>query len=416
MPAFAHTLSNSIGQAFSELRSNKLRSALSLLGITIGIFCIVAVLTVLDSMQTNIRKEVATLGSDVLYIGRWPWTDDNGSYKWWEYMNRPSMSLDELRAVQRGVPAVGNAALVLTTSVGELHRGAATIDGATAHAVTGGFDRLQNIEVEAGRYLSASEVDGGVASVVIGRDIYEALFPGNVSALDALLPFGGKRYRVVGVLKKVGSNAAGFDFDNALIYPYLSANLDLRSLNYDPLLIVRARPGASVPNMEAEVEGALRKVRKLSPGAPNNFAVNQLSQISEKLDSLFVVINGIGWLIGGFSLLVGLFGIANIMFVTVQERTRFIGLKKAIGAKSREILTEFLTEAVVLCLIGGAVGLVLVWILAFIMSKAADFPVSLSLKNVLIGTGVSTVVGLVAGFVPARRAARLNPVVAIRSQ
>lgn len=416
MPAFAHILSNSIGQAFSEIRSNKLRSALSLLGITIGIFCIVAVLTVLDSMQTNIRKEVATLGSDVLYIGRWPWTDDAGTYKWWEYMNRPSMTLDELRTVQEGVPAVGSAALVLNTGIPQLHRDAQTIEGASAYAVTAGFDRLQNIEVQEGRYLTTGELDGGVAVAVIGRGIYEALFPGNTSALDAVLPFGGRRYRIVGIMKKVGSNAAGFDFDNAVIYPYLSANLDLRSLNYDPLLIVRAREGASVPDMEAEVEGALRKVRKIAPGSPANFAINQLSQISEKLDSMFVVINGIGWLIGGFSLLVGLFGIANIMFVTVQERTRFIGLKKAIGAKSIEILTEFLTEAVVLCLIGGLVGLLLVWVLALVMSKAADFPVGLSAKNILIGTGVSTLVGLVAGFIPARRAARLNPVVAIRSQ
>ncbi len=415
MPAFAHILSNSIGQAFSEIRSNKLRSALSLLGITIGIFCIVAVLTVLDSMQTNIRKEVATLGSDVLYIGRWPWTDEGGTYKWWEYMNRPSMTLDELRAVQQQVPAAGSLALVLSTDIPEMQRGNEVAENSTAYAVTTGFDQLQNIEVQAGRYLTAGEIEGGVASAVIGRGIYEVLFPGNTNAIDAILPFGGKRYRVVGVLKKVGSNAAGFDFDNAVIYPYLAASVDLRSLNNDPMLIVRAREGASLADMELEVAGALRKVRKIAPGAPNNFSINQLSQISEKLDSLFVVINGIGWLIGGFSLLVGLFGIANIMFVTVKERTRFIGLKKAIGAKSIEILTEFLTEAVVLCLIGGLIGLLLVWVLALLMSKVADFPVSLSLKNLFVGVGVSTVVGLVAGYIPARRAAQLNPVVAIRS-
>ncbi len=415
MPAFAHILSNSIGQAFSEIRSNKLRSALSLLGITIGIFCIVAVLTVLDSMQSNIRKEVASLGADVLYIGRWPWTDEGGSYKWWEYMNRPSMSLDELRAVREQVPAVGNLSLVLSTQIPELQFGSEAAENVTAYAVTLGFDRLQSIEVETGRYLTAAELEGGVPAAVIGRSVYEALFPANTSALGGVLPVEGKRYRVVGVLKATGANAAGFDFDHAVIYPYLAANVDLRSLNHDPLLIVRAREGASVANMALEVEGALRRVRKIAPGSPNNFAVNQLSQISEKLDSMFAVINGIGWLIGGFSLVVGLFGIANIMFVTVKERTRFIGLKKAIGAKSTEILAEFLTEAVVLCLIGGVIGLALVWGLALVMRTAADFPVSLSLKNLLIGMGVSTLVGLVAGLIPARRAARLNPVVAIRS-
>ncbi len=415
MPAFARIFSNSIGQAFSELRANKLRSALSLLGITIGIFCIVAVLTVLESMQNNIRKEVASLGSDVLYVGRWPWTDDNGVYKWWEFMNRPSMTLAEFRAVKEGTSSVAAVALVFGSSISSLHRGAEQVEGGAAYGVTSGFDQLQSIEVAQGRYLTASEIDGGVSAMVIGRKIYEALFPGNTAAIDEVLPFNGKRYHIVGVLKKEGQNAAGFDFDNAVIYPYLSTTLDVRSLNYDPLLIIKAREGASVSDMEIEVSGALRRARKVPPGQPDNFSINQLKQISEKLNSLFGVINGVGWLIGGFSLIVGLFGIANIMFVTVKERTRFIGLKKAVGAQSIEILTEFLTEAVVLCLLGGIAGLMLVWVLALVMTKVADFPVALSLKNIFIGFGVSTLVGLLAGFVPARRAARMNPVVAIRS-
>ncbi len=232
---------------------------------------------------------------------------------------------------------------------------------------------------------------------------------------EAVLPFGGKRFRVVGVLKKVGQNAAGFNFDNALIYPYTAATINFKNPDYDPMLIIQARSGTPVADLEVEVEGALRSIRKLPPGQPNNFAINQLSQISQRLDSLFGVINGIGWLIGGFSLVVGLFGIANIMFVTVKERTRFIGLKKAIGARRLDILTEFLIEAVVLCLIGGIIGLLLVGLLGWIMSTAFDFPVALSLKNILIGMGVSTLVGLLAGFIPARRASRLNPVVAIRS-
>lgn len=415
MPAFARIFSNSIGQAFSELRANKLRSALSLLGITIGIFCIVAVLTVLESMQNNIRKEVASLGSDVLYVGRWPWTDDNGVYKWWEFMNRPSMTLAEFRAVKEGAPTVGALALVLSSGISNLHRGTEQVEGGAAYGVTAGFDQLQSIEVAQGRYLTASEIDGGVSAVVVGRKVYEALFPGNTNAIDEVLPFNGKRYHIVGVLKKEGQNAAGFDFDNAIIYPYLSTTLDVRSLNYDPFLIIKAKEGASVSDMEIEVSGALRRARKVAPGQPDNFSINQLKQISEKLNSLFGVINGVGWLIGGFSLIVGLFGIANIMFVTVKERTRFIGLKKAVGAQSVEILTEFLTEAVVLCLLGGIAGLILVWVLALVMTKAADFPVSLSVKNIFIGFGVSTLVGLLAGFVPARRAARMNPVVAIRS-
>ncbi|RYD51339.1 MAG: FtsX-like permease family protein [Sphingobacteriales bacterium] len=415
MPSFASTLATSVEGALSELRSNKLRSALSLLGITIGIFCIVAVLTVLDSMQTNIRKEVASLGSDVLYVGRWPWTDDGGVYKWWEYMNRPSIGLTELRTIEKQIPAVSAASLVVATPVAELQRGTESVSGATAYAVASGFDRLQNIEVESGRYLTPAELDGGVATVVLGRTLYESLFPEQTDALGTQLPFEGKRFRIVGILKKVGRNAAGFDFDNAFIYPYQAATINFKSPDYDPMLIVKAQEATPVADLEIEVEGALRSIRKVAPGQPNNFAINQLSQISQQLDSLFGVINGIGWLIGGFSLVVGLFGIANIMFVTVKERTRFIGLKKAIGARRLDILTEFLIEAVVLCLIGGIIGLVLVGLLGLLMSKVFDFPVALSLKNVFIGMSVSTVVGLLAGFIPARRASRLNPVVAIRS-
>lgn len=413
----AQLIVTSITQALQELRVNKLRTFLSLLGITIGIFCIIAVLTVVDSMKNNIKKEMASLGSDVLYIGRWPWMDEGGEYKWWEFWRRPSMGLTELRAVQRNVPSAAMATLCFSVNGQTLKQRDQEVSGISMYAVTEDFDKLQNIEIAMGRYLSPAEVNGGVNVVVLGDEAYRQLFPGSTDPLGEVIAVKGKKYTAVGVMKKVGQNMAGFDFDEGMVVPYQSAGslYDLKDLSYDPFLIIKAANGVNLEDMKYEVEGALRQARKVKPSEKNNFAINQLSQISERLDLLFGTINVIGWVIAGFSLLVGGFGIANIMFVTVKERTRMIGLKKAVGARPGSILMEFLVEAVTLCLTGGLIGILIVLLLSLVMNYGFDFPITLSSKNFLIGVGISGVVGVLAGYIPARSAARLDPVVAIRS-
>lgn len=412
-----HILITSVAQAFGELRVNKLRTFLSLLGITIGIFCIIAVLTVIDSLKQNIQSELNTLGSDVLYIGRWPWMDEGGEYKWWEFWRRPSMGIAELRGVNKNVDGVQMATLCLPVNGLTVKHLDEEVSNTTAYAVLQDFDRLQNIEIEYGRYLNQAEIDGGTNAVVIGSKLKTALFPGVSNAVGKSIAFGGKRFLVVGVMKAAGQNMAGFEFDDAIIYSYNMAAtmVDVRSLNYDPFLIIKAEKDRNLTDLKYEIEGLLRKVRKVQPGRASNFAVNQLSQITERVNILFGTINAIGWVIAGFSLLVGGFGIANIMFVTVKERTRIIGLKKAIGARPASILAEFLTEAVTLCLIGGLVGIVAVYVLGLSMAQFAGFPITLSGKNFLIGVSISAFVGVMAGFLPARSAARLDPVVAIRS-
>ncbi|MCB0697892.1 MAG: ABC transporter permease, partial [Chitinophagaceae bacterium] len=287
----------------------------------------------------------------------------------------------------------------------------------TGYAVTNFFDKIQNIEIDDGRYLSLSEIDGGANSVVIGSAVYDALFPGGGSAIGKKISFRGRSFNVVGVMRKVGQNMAGFNFDNGIIYSYYAAAgmVDVKSLNNDPTLIIKTGNAISLEDTKLEVEGALRRVRKVRPGEKNNFAINQLSQITERLEMMFGKIDLIAIVIGGFSILVGAFGIANIMFVTVKERTKMIGLKKAIGAKSGSILLEFLVEAVTLSIFGGLLGIVFVMLLAVILSSFADFAVRLSLQNFIIGISISAVVGILAGFIPARTASRLNPVVAIRS-
>lgn len=412
----AQIISTSFVQALHELRVNKLRTFLSLLGITIGIFCIIAVLTVLESMEHNIQKRMSTLGSDVLYVNRWPWTaDQSGEYKWWEYWRRPSMTIHELKTVENRVSGVQYATLCFKSQMTIKYMDA-ELSSVSGYAVTPDFDRIQNIEIGTGRYLTAAELEGGNDVVVLGHEVYTGLF-GTVNAIGKSVNFLGRKYTVVGVMKKVGQNMAGFDFDNGLIYSYFSAAnlMDVRSNDYDPVLMVKAAAGHNAEDLKYEVEGALRQQRKVRPGVANDFSINQLSQVSERLEAVFQSIDLIGGIIGFFSLLVGGFGIANIMFVTVKERTKMIGLKKAIGAKRSVILLEFLIEAITLCIIGGLIGIVIVLLLSLLLTYGADFEVTLSFKNFFLGIFISVFVGVVSGIIPAWLASRLNPVDAIRT-
>ena len=301
-------IGTSIVQAFQELRANKLRTFLSLLGITIGIFCIIAVRTVLDSLKNNIQTEMASLGSDVLYIGRWPWMDEGGDYKWWEYWRRRSMTPTEVKAITSQVPDVAVATLCLTSRNLTLKHNDQEVSSIAGYAVMNDFDKIQNIEIAEGRYLNVSELDGGSNTVVLGDEVSKGLFPGNVSALGKSITFMGRKFEVVGIMKKVGQNMAGFDFDNAVIYPYyMAANLiDVRSLDHDPLLAVKAAGGKNLDEVKYEVEGVLRRVRKVKPGQANDFAINHLSQVSDRIESIFGGIDLAAWLISGLSFLLDL--------------------------------------------------------------------------------------------------------------
>jgi putative ABC transport system permease protein len=415
MGNFAQIIITSITQAFLELRANKLRTFLSLLGISIGIFCIIGVLTVLDSLENNIQTSMSAIGNDVLYINRQPWMPEGDDYKWWEYMQRKPMTQRELKAILRNGAGVKYAAISSRDRVTIKYQDQ-EVEEVTSNAVTLNFDKIQNVEIEKGRYLAASEIEGGNFTAVIGADLADALFTGD--PLDKSISFLGRKFVVVGVMKKSGQNMAGFNFDNAVIYPFNAAkglvNLASTDWSNDPVIMVKA-DNIDIEDMRYQIEGILRAVRQVKPNEKNNFSVNQLSQVTARMEAVFSSVNLIGSIIGGFSLVVGAFGIANIMFVTVKERTKVIGLKKAIGARSRSILTEFLVEAVTLCISGGLIGIVIVFLLSLLLTYGADFPVTFSLKNFLIGIGISATVGVLAGFIPARSASRLDPVVAIRS-
>jgi putative ABC transport system permease protein len=416
MKAVLQLIQFSFIQAIQELKVNRLRTTLSLLGISIGIFCIIAVLTVLDSMERNIRKEVATLGSDVVYINRWPWMDEGGEYKWWDFLRRPSMGVKELKAVN-GLPHVQFATLCFSENNLTIKNNQNELSGVNVYAVMPYFENTQNLEIVRGRYFSTTEIEAGTACGVLGDKLYSELFPSQLNPIGTYVFYHGKKIKIIGLLKKMGQSMSGFDFDNGMLVPYYvtSSMLDLKSLQYDPMLIVKASNEKSLEEMTYELTGVLRAVRKVKPTEANNFAINKLSQISDRLDTIFATINIVGFVIGGFSLIVGAFGIANIMFVTVKERTKMIGLKKAIGAPAATILMEFLTEAVILCLLGGLFGIISVFLLSLLATYLADFEMVLTLKNIGIGTSISLLVGVLAGYIPAKKAAALNPVEAIRS-
>jgi putative ABC transport system permease protein len=413
-----NVIGSSVTQALAELRNNRLRTTLSLTGIAIGIFCIVAVLAVLNSMEGQIRKNMSSLGSDVLYVNRKPWMPENGEYKWWEYLQRRPITIKEMRAIQQNVPGAAIVTLCYPKGNMDIKNGDQELKGILIYAVMPGFDRIQNVDIATGRYLGASELETGSANVVIGDEVYHSLF-GTRDPIGETVHMAGRSFSVAGVLKKEGQNMAGFNFDNAVVMSFATASamFDTRALdwNNDPIMMIKAKPGVSVEELKDEVTGILRTLRKVRPGARPDFSVNQLSEVSERLSTVFATVNVIGATIGGFSLLVGAFGIANIMFVTVRERTKVIGLKKAVGAKRSVILTEFLVEAITLCIIGGAAGIFLVYLMGLALTYGADFPVTLSLKNVGFGVGISAFVGTIAGIIPAITASRLDPVVAMRT-
>jgi putative ABC transport system permease protein len=258
---------------------------------------------------------------------------------------------------------------------------------------------------------------GGKSYCIIGANIEEGLFPGGESALGEQISIRGQKLTVIGVFEKVGESLVGQSYDKMVLVPFKFVRTVVNTDKNDGnLIMVSAKAGISLAQLKDELTGLMRSIRRLRPGADDNFALNDPSLISNQLDGLFGVLGLVGTVIGGFSILVGGFGIANIMFVSVRERTNEIGIQKALGAKNFVVLIQFLTESIVLCLLGGAAGLFLVYLGALAAAKAFDFDIFLSTRNIIVGLGLSGVIGLLSGFIPAWMASRLDPVEAIRMQ
>lgn len=387
---------------------------MSLLGITIGIFAIISVFTVVDSMEKKIRTNIESLGNDVLFIQKWPWSFGS-DYPWWKYMNRPVPKIDDMDAIKRKSNGAEDVAFMASTSRTVEHLNS-SIEGIGILAVTQDYDKCMAVDIADGRYFSELESNGGKNVAIIGDYIAENLF-WNTDPIGKDIKIFGRKVKIIGVLKKKGENMFGDNSDKEAILPinFVRNFLDIRSDNADPLVIVKTKKGVSNEELKDELTGIIRSEHRLKPLAEDDFAINETSLLTQGFESLFSVISIVGWIIGGFSILVGGFGIANIMFVSVKERTSIIGIQKSLGAKRYFILFEFLFEAIILSLIGGIVGLLIVYAGTQIVSAFFNLTFTLGLGNIMMGIITSGIIGIVSGFIPAWTASRLNPVDAIRA-
>ncbi len=406
----------SILQAVQELLSNKLRSFLSLMGITIGIFCIIGVQSAVNSLQDNVMGSLKKMGDDVVYISKQPWNEDPGS-NYWKYMRRPSPTYQEYQAIKAKVKSAELASFDLFIGTRTLKYRSSSVERVFCMASTYDFNNIYNVEYDKGRFYTPTEFHYGMNKVIIGYEVAEKLF-GSVEPIGKKINMNGHKLEVIGVFQKSGKDVLRMmDFDNAAMISYELARkvANVKATNFwGASLNVKAAPGVSVDQLRDDLTGTLRSIRKLKPAEESNFALNTLSILAKLLQNVFGVLNMVGFFIGIFAILVGMFSVANIMFVSVKERTNIIGIKKALGAKQPVILLEFLIESVILCIIGGFLGLLLVFLTLQGLKSVLPFEIFLSLKNVVWGLGISIIVGIVSGLIPALQAARMNPVDAIR--
>ncbi|MFH0760770.1 MAG: ABC transporter permease [Bacteroidota bacterium] len=411
---WVRVIRDSVGFAIHSLISNKLRTILSLLGITIGIFAIVSVFTVVDSLGRTIKKNISELGDNVVYIQKWPMAFGPG-FQWWKYIQRPEPELREMDEILVRSRTVEAAAFTIQ-SRRNLSYKTNSVNEMPVLATSEDYEKVRTFEVAEGRFISQSEFISGANVAVIGRKISDDLFPGE-DPLGKTLEITSTKATVIGIFKKEGEGINAGSHDELVMIPMNFARtfINIRSWDVNPALMVISKNGVPLDEMVDELTGIMRSIRKLKPMQEDDFSLNTLSMITSAFDQVLSTLNIAGFIIGGFAILVGGFGIANIMFVSVRERTKIIGIQKAIGARNVFVLFEFLFEAVALAVLGGIVGLILIFIGTLIANSMMEFQLVLGINNIVIGISISAGIGIIAGFAPAWRASRLNPVEAIQT-
>ncbi len=405
---------NSLKLTLQELKVNKLRTALSLTGVAFGIFCIISVLATVNSMERNIQNEVKSLGSNTIYIDKWDYSG-GPDQPFWKFRSRPVPKYEEAAMVRQRAVLLDDIAYLMQTG-GSISHKDDLLQSVSIYGINEEQMTIQPLSFDQGRFFSAREFEAGSSVCLIGYTNAESLFGNTERALGKQVDIKGKKVTIVGVIKKEGKNMIGWDYDNCVMIPYKFCKQLYEEENANPILIAKGKEGVTTAALMDELKGIMRQVRRLSPTQEDNFSLNSVEAFSKAITGFFSTVNIVGAIVGGISLIVGLFGIANIMFVTVRERTSVIGLKKAIGAKKSSILFEFLMEATLLCIIGGAFGLFFVYILTLILSGPLNFPVYISLPMLATTIIICVSVGVLAGIIPASQAAKMDPVTAIRSK
>lgn len=402
-------LSEGLSIAWRAIKANKIRAALTMLGIFIGVTAVVLMSTAIKGIDNSLQNGVSALGSDVLYIDKWAWFSND---EWWTMRNRRNLDMEDFHRF-KDLAKLPLAVAPVTNSVQTIKYSDRKVENVFLNGSNADYVKTTNFDFASGRFYSEIEASGSRNVAVIGSEISNKLFPRG-DALDKIIKIGPVNFKVVGVLSEQGSTLLGaFNPDNQVFVPIGTIFKSFASRHFETVTInVRARSPEMLEETKAEAEGVMRKIRGLSYSEPNDFTINQQEGLTSFLDSITIVIKIAGLFITGLSLFVGAIGIMNIMFVSVKERTREIGLRKAIGAKRRTILAQFLLESSVICLIGGIIGLIAAVLLSFMLNQF--FPTSVQYDVVIIAIFISLLTGIVSGLAPAYTAAKMDPVDALR--
>ena len=409
-----HELTESLRIAFAQIRANKLRSALTALGVIIGIVAVTLMGTAILGIDAGVERSLAGFGDDVLYVTKWPWRDVND---WWNYRNRREMKVDYAQPINDWIAEHPEAAIKLAVPTahwnGTIIRDDYRVNSIHMIGTTADLSRISKSDMKEGRFFTEIESRGGRNVVVIGFDVADALFP-NESPIGKAVRIRNQQYNVVGVAARQGSFLGLFSWDSVVIMP-LGAFSRIAPMRWADIDIRAQVDLTRMEQAKDDLRGVMRRVRGLSPEKRDDFEINSQTVIREQLDPIKKNIAIGGFFITGLALFVGAVNIMNITFVSVKERTKEIGTRKALGARRRTILLQFLIEAVSICLVSGGVGLAITFgVCQGIRMAMPSFPIVFSVGLVLVSMAVSVVTGIVSGFAPALGASRLDPVVALR--
>ncbi len=400
--------------AWQAIRSNILRTVLSLLGVTVGIFSIIGVYTLVDSLERNVKDGLSSIGTKSIYVDKWNWGIGESEYPWWKYFMRPEPSYNEFRDLKSSIREAESIAIM--DWQGALAKRKSNSYNSSIQGVSYLYNEINETPIEKGRYFLEQEVDAGRSVAIIGADVVESLF-GTEDPINQRIKIKGENFTVIGVIEKKGKQMVevGGNPDEKIFIPFLKMKRMFSSGKLTGTIQAKARDNENgVANLESELRGRMRTLRGLKPLEEDNFALNSPDALASFTEVIFGSLRTGGFVIGLFALLIGGFGIANIMFVSVKERTNIIGIQKSLGAKNYFILFQFLFEAVFLCLLGGLIGLLLVYLASFI--NLGTMKIYLTTSNMIFGLIISSIIGVVAGVVPAFQAANMDPVIAIRAK